>query len=311
VVADAAKPHNQGVALGEYLERSGYSESFLRDHLLPVGSSIWSASLKDMRAYPLSSFVRFCANHGLLETRTKNRPQWRTVSGGSREYVRKLSASFADRIRLNTPVTQITRHAGHVEVMTRDSVETFDHVIIASHSDQALRLLTDPSPQERKLLGAIRYERNQAVLHTDTALMPKRRRAWASWNYIAATSDTDSRLVCLTYWMNCLQNIDPQYPIFVTLNPHEPPRPDKRIASFEYDHPIFDMAALDAQQKLWTLQGVNRTWFCGAYFGHGFHEDGLQAGLAVGEALGGKRRPWSVAEESGRIYLTGALETAA
>lgn len=311
VAVDAAHPRNRGLALGMYLSASGYSEAFLRDYLLPLGSSIWSASLKDMRAYPLEAFVRFFKNHGLLEAKQKNRPQWRTVSGGSRSYVKRLTADFADRIRLNCGVKSLRRTPHHVELtLDNGSVEIFDHVVVAAHSDQALAMLADPSANEQNLLGAIRYERNVAILHRDETLMPKRKKAWASWNYISAGADTDSRLVCLTYWMNLLQNIDNCFPLFVTLNPHRAPRADAIFATFDYDHPIFDQAALNAQQKLWTLQGANRTWYCGAYFGHGFHEDGLQAGLAVGEALGGGRRPWQVEGESGRICLP-AFEDAA
>jgi uncharacterized protein len=303
-ITDAAKPANAEISLGEYLLTHGYSEAFLRDHLLPMGSAIWSSSLKDMRAYPLASFVRFFKNHGLLELQDKKRPKWRTVTGGSRAYVKKITASFADRIRLNCPVRSVVRTADGVVVTAADgSSETYDHVVMAAHSDQSLRLLADASAQERKLLGDIRYEQNHAILHTDQTMMPKRRRAWASWNYISESGDADTRLVCLTYWMNRLQNIDEKLPVFVTLNPHREPRPDSVVARFDYEHPIFDQAALEAQKQLWTIQGTKRTWFCGAYFGHGFHEDGLQAGLAVAEALGGGRRPWSVPEESGRIYL--------
>lgn len=310
--AHAAQPENGRMALGTYLASNGYSEAFLRDYLLPLGSSIWSASLRDMRAYPLEAFVRFFKNHGLLEAKQKNRPQWRTVTGGSRAYVARLTADFAGRIRVNCGVKTLRRNPQHVELTLEDgTVEVFDHVVVATHSDQALALLTDASALERKLLGAIRYERNRAVLHTDTSLMPKRRKAWASWNYISAARDADTRLVCLTYWMNLLQNIDRHFPLFVTLNPHREPRAETALAAFEYDHPIFDHAALDAQQQLWALQGVNRTWFCGAYFGHGFHEDGLQAGLAVGEALGGNRRPWQVEDESGRICMNPVYERVA
>ncbi len=306
-VTDAAKPENANLTLGEYLLRDGYSEAFLRDHLLPMGSAIWSASLKDMRAYPLSSFVRFFKNHGLLELQDSKRPKWRTVTGGSREYVKKIVETLGNKVRTNCPVTSITRNANGVVITAADgTIETYDHVVMASHSDQSLRLLQDASANEQRLLGAIRYERNTAILHTDIAMMPKRKRAWASWNYLSETGDCDTRLVCLTYWMNLLQNIDRSIPIFVTLNPHREPKAEKIVARFEYDHPIFDKAALEAQQQLWSIQGTNRTWFCGAYFGHGFHEDGLQAGLAVAEALGGARRPWNVAEESGRIYLAPA-----
>lgn len=306
-------PKNGRLALGEYLSVNGYSEAFLRDYLLPLGSSIWSASLRDMRAYPLEAFVRFFRNHGLLEAKQKNRPQWRTVTGGSRTYVKRLTAEFADRIRVNCGVKTIRRYPQHVELtLENGAIKTFDQVVVAAHSDQALAMLSDPSAAERKLLGAIRYERNRALLHTDATLMPKRRKAWASWNYISSADDADAKLVCLTYWMNLLQNIDEKFPLFVTLNPHREPVAGTLLADFEYDHPIFDHAALDAQQKLWTLQGANRTWYCGAYFGHGFHEDGLQAGLAVGEALSGGRRPWEVEDESGRIIITPAtLENAA
>lgn len=312
VAADADLPANRRLSLGAYLAANGYSEAFLRDYLLPLGSAIWSASLKDMRAYPLEAFVRFFKNHGLLEAKQKNRPQWRTVTGGSRTYVRKLTSSFADRIRLNCGVRALARHATHVDVTLADgSVERFDQVVVAAHSDQALAMLTDPSPAEQRLLGAIRYERNHAILHTDASLMPKRRKAWASWNYISAAKDADSRLVCLTYWMNLLQNIERCFPLFVTLNPHRAPKEGTVLASFDYEHPIFDHAALDAQQQLWTLQGAKRTWYCGAYFGHGFHEDGLQAGLAVGEAVSGDRRPWTVEGESNRIHIASNLEDVA
>ncbi len=303
-VADAANTKNAGLSLGEYLSSHSYTDAFLRDHLLPMGSAIWSSSLKDMRAYPLASFVRFFKNHGLLELQDKKRPQWRTVTGGSRAYVKKLTASFVDKIKLNCPVRAVTRTSNGVNVTAADgSVATYDHVVMAAHSDQSLRLLTDASALERKLLGDIRYEKNQAILHKDETMMPKRRRAWASWNYISESGDSDARLVCLTYWMNRLQNIDEKLPVFVTLNPHRMPKSETVIARFDYEHPIFDQAALEAQKQLWSIQGTNRTWFCGAYFGHGFHEDGLQSGLAVAEALGGARRPWTVSDESGRIYL--------
>lgn len=306
-VADVAKPENAELSLGEYLFREGYSEAFLRDHLLPMGSAIWSSSLKDMRAYPLASFVRFFKNHGLLELQDSKRPQWRTVTGGSREYVKKIAAHLANPIRLNCAVRSIVRTANDVTITAGDgSTAVYDHVVLASHSDQCLAMLADATARERQLLGAIRYEHNHAVLHKDDTLMPKRKRAWASWNYISQTGDCDTRLVCLTYWMNMLQNIERRFPVFVTLNPHREPKPGSVVARIDYEHPVFDQAALHSQQQLWSIQGANRTWFCGAYFGHGFHEDGLQAGLAVAEALGSVRRPWRVAEESGRIFLPSA-----
>ncbi|MBL8645091.1 MAG: FAD-dependent oxidoreductase, partial [Rhodospirillaceae bacterium] len=199
-VADAAKPENANLSLGEYLLRGGYSEAFLRDHLLPMGSAIWSASLKDMRAYPLSSFVRFFKNHGLLELQDSKRPKWRTVTGGSRAYVKKITDTLGNAVRTNCAVHSVTRTESSVVVTAADgSVETYDQVVLAAHSDQALGLLKDASAQEKALLGAIRYERNHAILHTDVTMMPKRKRAWASWNYLSETGDCDTRLVCLTY----------------------------------------------------------------------------------------------------------------
>lgn len=305
-VPDSALPENATLSLGQYLKKSGYSDGFLRDHIYPMASSIWSATFEEIKEYPLTAFVRFFSNHGLLETKQAKRPQWRTVAGGSRAYVERISAEFADRIRLNTAVQNVTRGPNGVSVTTSDNeTETFDHIVLATHSSQSLKMLGDISSDEQALLSAIRYEHNKAYLHTDSSMMPKRSKAWASWNYLSDGETETDRLVCLTYWMNLLQNIDSDYPVFVTLNPHREPDPAKTLQSFDYEHPIFDQAALAAQQKLWALQGTNRTWFCGAYFGYGFHEDGLQSGLAVAEALGGMKRPWSVDEESGRICITG------
>jgi len=310
--ADAELLKNTDLTLGDYLAANGYSDAFLQDHILPMASSIWSASPDDMQSYPLAAFVRFFSNHGLLQRHKRYRPQWRTVTGGSREYVKKVTAPFTDRIRLNTSVRSIERTDHKVTLNTADGTrEIYDHVVIAAHADQALAMLAEPSDDEKKLLGAIRYERNDAVLHTDDSLMPQRRRAWSSWNYISGSDSQHERLLCLTYWMNKLQNIDLKYPVFVTLNAYRPPNPKKVIASFTFEHPIFDRAALNAQKDLWQLQGNRRVWLCGSYFGHGFHEDGIQSGLAVAEALGGRRRPWSVQSESGRIFLPDLVEIAA
>ncbi len=307
LVADTRGPGGTAGTLGAYLTRNGYSQDFARLHLQPMAACIWSASLDDILKFPLAAFVRFVDNHGLLELRDANRPRWRTVTGGSRAYVAKIATPFRDRIRTNCAVTSVRRHHEFVEVSSNvGGPEVFDHVVIASHSDQALAMLADPTQDETAILGAISYARNRAVLHTDATLMPQRRKAWASWNFLADEETTSTSGVCLTYWMNCLQNIDHRAPLFVTLNAPRAPRAGTEIAAFDYEHPVFNQAALDAQQNLWSLQGRSRTWFCGAYFGHGFHEDGLQAGLAVGEALGGVKRPWQVAGESDRIYLNGA-----
>jgi predicted NAD/FAD-binding protein len=297
-------PNDIGVdiSLAEYLDRGRYRAAFRDDHLLPMASAIWSAAPTEMLAHPASAFIRFYNNHGLLQLR--NRPTWETVVGGSRTYVERLCAPFSDRIRLNAGVRQVRRAPGRVVVTdAHGHSEAFDHVVMASHANETLAALADPSLREQRLLGSFRYSRNLAVLHTDESFMPKRRTVWSSWNYIGSRPATLDG-VCVTYWMNCLQNLDTKTPVFVTLNPPRPPRAGTLLRSEVYDHPIFDPKAMDAQRRLWLLQGDRNTWFCGAYFGAGFHEDGLQAGLAVAEQLGGLRRPWQVPNESGRIVLT-------
>lgn len=289
------------ISLGEYLDRGQYGAGFREDHLLPMASAIWSAVSSEMLDYPAAAFIRFHANHGLLQVR--NRPIWETVTGGSRNYVERLCADFHDRIRLNTGVREIRRAPDRVIVTDEHGhTEAFDHVVIGSHADDTLAALDDASPQERQLLGAFRYSRNLAVLHTDETLMPRRRAVWSSWNYIEPQENAPSA-VCVTYWMNRLQNLGTDAPIFLTLNPPRPPRADTLLHSEVYHHPIFDATAMGAQRHLWSVQGVSNTWFCGAYFGAGFHEDGLQAGLAVAEQLGGVRRPWNLPDESARICL--------
>ncbi|MGN6148569.1 MAG: NAD(P)/FAD-dependent oxidoreductase [Rhizomicrobium sp.] len=286
--------------LGSYLDTHGYSEAFARFHLLPMAAAIWSASLEDMRAHPVAAFARFFTDHGLLKL--VNRPQWRTVTGGSREYVKALTARYADRIRVRCGANAILRDAMGVTVIGDDGGSArYDGVIIASHADQALAMLRDASMEERALLSSIRYRPNKAVLHCDPRLMPKRRMAWASWNYLGHIDDKPNDDLCVTYWMNKLQNIARRVPLFVTLNPREMPREEMTYGVYDYHHPVFDAGAMEAQQRLWHLQGVHNTWFCGSYFGSGFHEDALQAGLAAAEDATGARRPWRVAKESGRI----------
>lgn len=299
------------ISLGEYLKQHGYGDAFQRDHILPQAAAIWSAPLAEIRNYPACAFVRFFENHGLLKL--DQRPIWRTVEGGSLAYVEKLTAPFADRVRLNSSAVSVRRESGGVWVGAADAgAERFDHVVIAAHADEALAMLDDPSPKENALLGAFRYSRNRAVLHTDRSLMPRRRSQWASWNYVGDNPDGGC---VVSYWMNLLQRLPCEEQIFLTLNPQRMPYPEKVLYETEYEHPIFDASALRAQQQLWNLQGVRNTWYCGAHFGAGFHEDGLQAGLAVAEQLGGMRRPWDVPEESGRIFLgqaaAPALERAA
>jgi uncharacterized protein len=287
------------ISLGEYLTLGGYGDAFQRDHLLPQAAAIWSASLAEIHHYPACAFVRFFENHGLLKL--KGRPQWSTVVGGSRAYVDKITAPYADRARINAGAVSIGRDGAGVWVRdAQGNAERFDDVVIAAHANEALAMLEDPSLEERRLLGAFRYAKNRAVLHTDRALMPRRDTLWASWNYVGDNPDGGC---VVSYWMNKLQRIESSEQIFLTLNPQTMPRENTILYETEYDHPLFNAAAIRAQEQLWSLQGARNTWFCGAYFGAGFHEDGLQAGLAVAEQLGGVRRRWSVAEESGRIHL--------
>ncbi len=290
------------LTIAQFLKAEGYSDYFLERHLLPMAGAIWSAAPGDMRDYPAKAFLKFFNNHGLL--RITNRPLWRTVKGGSREYVSRLIRSGTFETRLRTPVAAIRRHADGVTIRAVNGEEQgYDDVVIATHADQALSMLADASGEERQLLSCFRYSRNRAILHRDQGLMPKRRRLWSSWNYLSELPPYSATTSAVTYWMNKLQPLPVEAPLFVSLNPLEEPRMEKVLAEFDYAHPIFDPAAMAAQKELWKIQGTRHTWFCGAYWGSGFHEDGIQAGLAAAEGLGGVRRPWSVQDESGRIHL--------
>jgi predicted NAD/FAD-binding protein len=301
---DVALMEADGLSLGTYLDNRGYGAAFQRDHILPMAAAIWSTPTGAIRDYPAAAFVRFCTNHGLLQV--TNRPVWRTVTGGSRRYVSRLIDGLAGSMHLGRKIVSVVREGDLVrlvDVAGRSAVH--DHVVIAAHAHQALAMLGDADAQETALLGAFGTNRNLAVLHTDASLMPRRRRAWSSWNYIEQSSATGSKPF-FSYWMNRLQSIPGETQYFLTLNPPRPPAPGTLLYTKHYAHPLFDGRALRAQRQLWRLQGVRRTWFCGAWFGSGFHEDGLQAGLAVAEALGGVRRPWTVPDESGRIFLPDA-----
>lgn len=293
---------SEDLTIAQFLKAEGYSDFFLERHLLPMAGAIWSAAPGDMRDYPAKAFLQFFNNHGLLKI--TNRPLWRTVKGGSREYVSRLIRSGTFETRLRTPVAAIRRHADGVTIRAVNGEEQgYDDVVIAAHADQALSMLADASSEERRLLSSFRYSRNRAILHRDPGLMPRRRRLWSSWNYLSELPPYSATTSAVTYWMNKLQPLPVEAPLFVSLNPLDEPRMEKVLAEFDYAHPIFDPAAMAAQKELWKIQGTRRTWFCGAYWGSGFHEDGIQAGLAAAEALGGVRRPWSVEDESGRIHL--------
>ncbi len=292
---DAPALERDLISLDAYLRGRGHGAGFVQDHLLPMAAAIWSTPAAEVGAYPATAFIRFCENHGLLQL--TNRPVWRTVVGGSSAYIEKLTAPYAHNIRLGCGVVGLTRHADHVLLRdTSGETARYDEVVIASHAPQALAMLEDASDAEANLLGSIRTAPNRVVLHRDPGLMPRRRRAWASWNYL---SQPDGGL-CVTYWMNHLMGLRDPRQHFVTLNPQETPAETLHEESLA--HPQFDAAAIRAQRALWSLQGTRRTWFCGAWFGAGFHEDGLQAGLAVAEQLGGMRRPWAMPAQPPRIH---------
>lgn len=267
--------------LGDYLQRNGYSEGFREQYLIAMGSAIWSADCDTMMAFPVSFFVRFFKNHGLLSV--KNRPQWRVIEGGSREYLRPLCQRFESRIFTNARVKQIQRQPGSVNIELADGRSfTFDQVVIASHSDQALAMLGDPTPQEKEILGAMPYQSNDVVLHTDTRLLPKNRKTWSSWNYQLGVS-TDRAVV--TYNMNILQGIEAPETFCVTLNNTEAINPNLILGRFSYDHPVFSLKGMAAQQRWEEINGTNNTWYCGAYWHNGFHEDGVVSALRVANAL--------------------------
>jgi predicted NAD/FAD-binding protein len=292
------------MTLDEYLDAAGYGDGFRDDHLYPMAAAIWSTPAANIGAYPAASFIKFCETHGLLKL--TGRPAWRTVAGGSRSYVRVLADAIPEVVS-NYPIKMVDRITNGADIVGHDGHRRrFDQVVIATHADQALEMLADPSDEERRLLGAFQYIDNDAILHSDPRLMPRRRRVWSSWNYMTKDED-DGRKLAVTYWMNRLQDIESDRSLFVTLNPHREVAPDAVLRQMRYSHPRFDATAMRAQSELWSLQGGRNTWFCGAYFGAGFHEDGLQAGLAVAEALGGMRRPWIVPDESGRICVHAAV----
>ena len=290
-------------SLTDYMAQRGFCRAFQQDHLLPQAAAIWSAPLKDIGDYPARALLRFFENHGLLELNYKRRPQWRTVKGGSRAYVARLIADFRGRVLLSSAVKSVTRMGGGVVVETGAGVaERYDRVVIAAHADQALAMLTAPTVAERRVLGSFPYSRNRTVLHGDAGFMPNRRAAWSSWNHRGLTGLDDD--ACITYWMNRLHALPKgSDPLFVTLNPPREPAAGATLVDQDYEHPLFNAAALAAQRHLPGLQGVGGIHYCGAYFGSGFHEDGLQSGLAAAESVGAVSRPWTVENPSGRMPL--------
>jgi predicted NAD/FAD-binding protein len=270
-------PHDTAISLGDLLERGRWSSQFLNWYLVPMGSSIWSADPSTFLDMPAVTFARFFANHGLLEY--GNQPDWRTVDGGSKRYVDAILRPLGKAVRLDDPVTKITRGAHEVEIHTAHGPEHFDEIVVATHSDQALELLSDPTPVEREVLGAIGYQPNRATLHTDASLLPANRKAWASWNYHRLPDHPSE--ATLTYRLRSLQGIESADEVLITLNRDDAIDPAKVLQTFDYAHPIYDVAAIGAQQRQEELNGVQRTWFCGAYWGYGFHEDGVESARVV------------------------------
>lgn len=303
-LADLDAGRLNGLTLGGYLRLRGFSQAFEQHYLLPMGAAIWSTSEGGMQAAPAESFVRFFANHSLLQM---VQPSWRTVKNTSQSYLQPLTRALARKTEIRPGAAQVRRAAKGVEIRDTDGhVERFDQVIFACHSDQALALLADADAEEQAFLGAIRYAPNRAYLHRDQSLMPSRRAAWGSWNYMYGGDETPGSV---TYWMNSLQHIDPSRPLFVSLNPAHAPDPARTFAAYDYAHPQFDTPSLAAQRQFGRIQGRGGIWYAGAWLGYGFHEDGLTSGLRVALALGGEV-PWSFVDhriEGGPLPLAAAI----
>jgi uncharacterized protein len=271
--------------LGDWLDRQRYGRPFRDRYLLPMAAAIWSCPMRQMLAFPVCTFATFCHNHGLLQV--ADRPQWFTVAGGARQYVERILRGLDD-VRIGQPVRSVcavqaepgSGQPPRVRVSTDAGSDTFDQVVLAAHSDQSLAMLSDATADERSVLASVPYQPNRAYLHTDVALMPKRQRAWAAWNYLS-DGDPDAPHVAVTYWLNRLQPLPFRTPVLVTLNPAVPPRPELTLGTFDYSHPAFDQSAIAAQRRLPSIQGRRGIWFAGAWTGYGFHEDGLKSGLAA------------------------------
>ncbi len=277
--------HDRDPSLGEWLERQRFSSAFIERLIVPQASAVWSASPSHRWSFPARFLAEFFDNHGMLSLH--GRPQWRVVRGGSRSYVEALIRPFAQRVALSTPVLAVSRHPDHVAITARGrEAERFDEVVFATHSDQALKLLSDPTDAEHEILSSIPYQANQAVLHTDTRMLPRRRRAWASWNYHLLEQPTD--LTTVTYHMNTLQSLESNSELCVTLNRSDEIDPDKVIRRLAYAHPVFSQDGVNAQRRHAEISGLNRTSYCGAYWGWGFHEDGVVSALRATSRFGAR-----------------------
>ena len=273
-----ALAERSGCSLGDLLTAGQYGQPFRQHYLLPMAAAIWSCATADVLHFPAATFLRFCLNHALLQVR--NRPQWRTVDGGARSYVQRIAARLDD-IRLGVAVRAVRRDEDGVSVMTDEGTARFDAIVFATHAPDTLRMLADASPAERAVLGSVRYAPNVAILHTDATLLPRRTRVWSAWNYLGRRHGDAQRAVCVSYLLNQLQPLPFRTPVVVTLNAYRDPAPGTELRRFHYAHPLFDLAAIAAQQRLPALQGERRTWYAGAWTGYGFHEDGLKSALRV------------------------------
>jgi len=293
--------------LGEYLRRGGYGRRLVEHYLLPMAAAIWSCPTATMREFPATSFLRFFHNHGLISL--NNRPQWHTVVDGSRRYVSAMLRDLGENVHRGNGAVAVQRADDGVWVVDRQGQrERFDEVVFGAHADEALALINAPSSEERRILGAFSYQENRTILHTDTALMPNNHKVWSSWNYLATGGRTGTESVSVTYWMNRLHRLPEGHrPYLVSLNPITEPDQRKVITEISYHHPVFDAAAVHAQQRLPSIQGRDRLWFCGAYSGYGFHEDGLRSAVDVARLLG-VTAPWQ--EEQPRDRLSPAATTA-
>ena len=268
--------------LQDFLDNHGFGATFRDTYLLPMLGCIWSCPTSQMLQFPAATMVRFCDNHGLLQV--NNRPQWFTVQGGAKHYVQAITARIENKY-LNTPVQSIERDHSGVVLHTARGAERFDHVVIAAHADQSLQMLAQPSAEERDVLSHIGFQNNRAVLHTDASVMPTKRLAWAAWNYERTSDTQENARVCLHYWLNKLQPLPFTENVFVSLNPAQPIAAEHVLGEFDYAHPVFDLAAIQAQRRVNSLQGLQHTWFAGAWMGYGFHEDGFKAGRAAAKGI--------------------------
>jgi len=276
--------------LDAFLDEAGLSRAFREHYLYPMAAAIWSCPWGEIGRFPAVTFLRFFRNHGLIQL--NDRPQWHTVEGGASTYMQRLIDDLGERAHSGVAVRAVTRSASGIDVILADGrVAQFDEVVLACHSDQALRLLDDSTPLQRSVLGAIPYQENRVLLHRDAAMMPRRRRVWASWNYLAEPIDDPARAVSVTYWMNSLQRLATRNNYFVSLNPWREPASDTVVAEYVYEHPVFSLGALSAQRQLHRIQGTDGLWFAGAWTGYGFHEDGMRSGVEVARALGAEI-PW-------------------